>query len=115
MPHKITHYGTKNPSAGKFALKSEDVQSLYKMNPQVVFFKGIDLHDYDLHSKDSSDTDASSETEDNKLPKPLMSLFNPECVNFSEDKIKSEGELRYQNYKETYTQNDDMKKQKSNP
>ena len=87
MPHKITHYGTKNPSEGKFPLKSEDVQSLYKMNPQVVFFKGIELHDYDLNSKDSSD--ASSETEDNKLPKPLMSLFNPEYVNFSEDKIKS--------------------------
>ena len=37
VPHKITHYGTKNPPAGKFPLKSEDVRSLYKSNPQVVF------------------------------------------------------------------------------
>ena len=48
VPHKITHYITKNPSAAKFPLKSELVQSLYKINPQAVFFKGIDLHDYDI-------------------------------------------------------------------
>ena len=40
VPHKIAHYPTKNPSAGKFTLKSEDVQSLYKINPQAVFFQG---------------------------------------------------------------------------
>ena len=48
VPHEITHYTTKNPSAGKFPLKKELVQSLYKINPQAVFFKGIDLHDYDI-------------------------------------------------------------------
>ena len=37
VPHQIKHYGTKNPSAGKFPLKSEDVQSPYKINPQAVF------------------------------------------------------------------------------
>ena len=37
VSHKIRHYSTKNPSAGKFALKSEDLQSLYKINPQAVF------------------------------------------------------------------------------
>ena len=105
MSHKITPYGTKNPSAGKFPLKSEDVQSLYKINPQLVFFKGIDLHDYDISIKDSSDTD-TSETEENKFPEPLTSLFNPESINFPQDKINVEGELRYQNYKETYSKND---------
>ena len=70
VPHKITHYGTKNPSAGKFPLKSEGMQSLYEINPQAVFFKGIDLHDYDVNSKDSSDTDTSSRTEDNEFPEP---------------------------------------------
>ena len=88
MPHKITHYGTKNPSAGKFPLKSEEVQSSYKINPQAVFFKRIDLHDYDINSKYSSDTDMSSEMEDNEFPEPLTSLFNPESINFSEDKLK---------------------------
>ena len=70
VPHKITHYGTKNPSAGKFPLKSGDVKSLYKINPQAVFFKGIDLYDYDFNMQDSSDTDASSKTKDNKFPEP---------------------------------------------
>ena len=51
MPHKITHYGTKNPFGGKFPLKSEDIQSLYKINPQAVFFKGIDLHDYNINKQ----------------------------------------------------------------
>ena len=40
---------------------------------------------------------------DNKFPEPLTSLFNPESVNFSEDEIKAEGELRYQNYNETHS------------
>ena len=40
VPHKITNYSTKNPSAGNFPLKNEDVQSLYKINPQIVFFHG---------------------------------------------------------------------------
>ena len=40
VPHKITNYSTKNPSAGNFSLKNEDVQSLYKINPQIVFFHG---------------------------------------------------------------------------
>ena len=41
VSHKIANYGTKNSSAGKFPLKSEDVQSLYKINPQAVcFFHG---------------------------------------------------------------------------
>ena len=106
VPYKITHYGTKNPSAGNFSLKSEDVRSLYKINPQVVFFTGIDLHDYDINNKDSSDTGISSETEYNKFPEPLTLLFNPESINFPEDKIKAEGELWYQNYKQTYSQND---------
>ena len=97
MSHKIANYGTKNSSAGKFPLKSEDVQSLYKINPKTVFFffTEIDLHDYDINNKDSNDTDTSSETEDNKFPDPLTSLFNPENINFPEDKIKAEGELRY--------------------
>ena len=42
VPHKITPCGMKNPSAGKFPLKvplkSEDMQSLYKITPQAVFF-----------------------------------------------------------------------------
>ena len=42
VPHKITHYSMKNPSAGKFPLKvplkREDMQSLYKINPQAAFF-----------------------------------------------------------------------------
>ena len=59
------------------------------------FFTEIDLHDYDINNKDSNDTDTSSETEDNKFPDPLTSLFNPENINFPEDKIKAEGELRY--------------------
>ena len=70
VPHKITHYGTKNPPAGKFPLKSEDVRSLYKINPQDVFFKGIDPLDYDINNKDSSDTVTSSETEEDKFPEP---------------------------------------------
>ena len=90
VSHKITHYGTKNPSTGKFPLKSEDVQSLYKVNLQAVFFKGIDLHDYDINNKDSNPTDTSSETEENKFLEPLTSLFNPESINFAEDKIKAE-------------------------
>ena len=106
VPLKITHYGTKNSSAGKFPLKSEDVQSLYKINPQAVFIKRTDLHDYDTNNKDSNDTNASSETEENKFPEPLTSLFNPESINFPEYNIKAEGELQYQNYKETYSQND---------
>ena len=60
-----------------------------------VFFTEIDLHDYDINNKDSNDTDTSSETEDNKFTEPLTSLFNPESINFPEDKIKAEGELRY--------------------
>ena len=103
VPHKIKK--SKISSAGKFPLKSEDVQSPYKINPQAVFFKGIDLHDYDINNKDSSDTDTSSETKENKFPEPLTS-FNPEGINFPEDEIKAEGELWYQNYKETYSQND---------
>ena len=86
VPHKITHYGTKNPSAGKFPLKREDVQSLHKINPQAVFFKGIYLYDYDINNKASSDTDTSSETEENKFPEPLTSLFNSESINFPDDK-----------------------------
>ena len=82
------------------------MQSLYKINPQAVFIKRTDLHDYDTNNKDSNDTNASSETEENKFPEPLTSLFNPESINFPEDKIKAEGELQYQNYKETYSQND---------
>ena len=42
VAHKITHYSMKNPSAGKFSLKvplkREDMQSLYKINPQAAFF-----------------------------------------------------------------------------
>ena len=37
VPHQITHYDTKNPSAGKFPLKNQDVQSLHKINSQAVF------------------------------------------------------------------------------
>ena len=31
-------------------------------------------------------TDTSSETEENKFPEPLTSLFNSESINFPEDK-----------------------------
>ena len=106
VPHKTTHYGTKNPSAGKFPLKSEDVQRLYKINPLAVFYKGIDLYDYDIKSKDSSNTDTSPETKDNKFPKPLTLLFYPESINSPKDNIKAVRKLRYQNYKEVYSQND---------
>ena len=102
----LAHYSTKNSSAGKFPLKSEDVQNRHKINPQTAFSKVIYLHDYDIRNKDSSDTDASSRTEDNEFPEPLTSLFNPESINFPKDEIQAEGELRYQNYKETYSQND---------
>ena len=74
-----------------------------------VFFTGIDLHDfhdYDINNKDSSDIDASFETEDIKIHEPLTSSFNPESINFPEDKIKAGGEIRYQNYKESCSQND---------
>ena len=70
VPHKIANYGTKNPSAGKFPLNIEDVQSLYKINPEAVFFAGIDLHYFDINNKNSSDTDTSFEPEDNKFPEP---------------------------------------------
>ena len=93
VPHKITNYSTKNPSAGKFPLKSEDVQSLYKIKPKAVFFTGIDLNDCDINNKNST-TDMSSETEDKIFPEPLTLLFNPKSINFPEDKIKDEGKLR---------------------
>ena len=48
----------------------------------LLFFTGIDLHDHDINKKNSSDTDRSSERENNKFPEPLMSLFNPENINF---------------------------------
>ena len=67
--------------------------------------KGIDLHDHDINIKDSSDTDMSSETEDDEFPEPLISSFNSESIKFPEDKIKTEGELRWENYKEVF-QND---------
>ena len=102
----LAHYGTKNSSAEKFPLKSEDVQSRHKINAQAAFSKVIDLHDYHISNKDSSDTDTSSRTEDHEFPEPLTSLFNPESINFPKDEIKAEGELWYQNYKETYSQND---------
>ena len=102
----LAHYGTKNSSAGKFPLKSEDVKNRHKINAQAAFSKVIDLHDYDICNKDSSDTDTSSRKEDNKFPEPLTLLFNPESINFPKYEIKAEGELRYQNYKETYSQND---------
>ena len=70
VPHKIANYGTKNPSAGKFPLNIEDVQSLYKINPEAVFFAGIDLHYFDINKKNSSDTDTSFEPKDNKFPEP---------------------------------------------
>ena len=102
----LAHYGRKNSSAGNFPSTSEDVQNRHKINAQTAFSKVIDLYDYDISNKDSSDTDTSSRTEDNEFPEPLTSLFNPESINFPKDEIKAEGELRYQNYKETYSQND---------
>ena len=45
--------------AENFSVKSEGVQSLYKINSQAIFFTGIGLHDYDINNIDSSDTDTS--------------------------------------------------------
>ena len=113
MPHKITNYCTKNPSAGKFPLKSGDEQSLYKINPQAIFLTRIDLCDYDINNKNFSDIDTSSETEDSQFPEPLTSLFNPESiklklkVNFDTKTIKKHiPKMITTSY---------MKKQKSNP
>ena len=78
MPHKITHYGRKNPSRRKFSCKSDRFQ----------------WHRY------------LSGTKEKKFPEPLTSLFTPESINFPEDKIKPEGELQYQSYNETHSQND---------
>ena len=47
----------------------------------------------------------SSATED-KLPEPLTSLFNLASVNFSDTELKNECGLRYQRYRDAYTQNE---------
>ena len=49
VPHKITHYGTKNTSAGKSPLKVKMCKVFIKLIHSL-FFKGIDLHDYDIIS-----------------------------------------------------------------
>ena len=85
------------------------------------FLKRIDFHDHDVNNKDLSDTDTSSETDEKRFPEQLKSLFNLENIKFPEDKSKAESELRYQKYKETYSQNncntlyEKKKKKKSNP
>ena len=81
------------------------LQSLYRINRQVVFLKRIDFHDCDVNNKDLSDTDTSSETDEKRFPEQLKSLFNLENIKFPEDKIKAESELRYHNYQEIYSQN----------
>lgn len=44
----------------------------------------------------------SSETEDDEFPEPLISSSSCESIKFPEDKIKTEGELRWENYKELF-------------
>ena len=43
----LEHYGTKNPFAGKFPLRHVQIQNLFNINPEAVFFfKIIDTEEF---------------------------------------------------------------------
>ena len=80
----LKHYGTKNPFAGKFPLRHEQVQNLFNINSEAAFFKGMNTEEFT-----GSVQQTSFETED-KLPEPLTSLSNPASINFSDRELKNE-------------------------
>ena len=85
----LKHYGTKNPSAEKFPLCHEQVQNLFNINPEAVFFKRIDTEEFSSSAKATGHAQqTSSETED-KLLEPLTVLFNPASITFLDTEIKA--------------------------
>ena len=120
-----THYAIRNVSAGTNPITTEDLKQLHKCNSKLALFSAIDTSEFisaELDSpRDDSDTDTSSETEENTIPDPLTSIFDPTVINMPEAELKVIARERFAEYSRSFkpehyqTLHEITKEQSANP
>ena len=89
--------------AGEVPLTKEELNDLYAINTEAVFFTAIDKTDFLTEIEaESSQTDTGSELEF-ELPEPLVSLFDRTAINISNENLKTLCNKKYELYQKAYS------------
>ena len=76
------HYATKHPQLEDYPLSEDELRRIYHTDPDIALFKSLDTSDFitaNSITRNDSETNTSSETDENVIPEPLTSLFDPNC------------------------------------
>ena len=100
------HYSCNDPTTGQHALSAEHLKTLYELTPKSAFFTSVCTAEYASdNSRMDSDTDSDTENDDNCLPEPLTSMFDPTAIGISGSELVTRSECLYKAYCESHGQN----------
>ena len=107
MKRTSKHFSFRDPTVGPSGISKEKIKKLYDIYPEAALFTSIDTHDFDgthLTTSINSDTDSCSENEDNEIPEPVTSLYDPACINLIPEQLAQLSSKRYEEFSRTYSQ-----------
>lgn len=98
---KEAPYSSKDPKIHGDSVTIERLQQLKKIAPKAAVFFSIAESDEDT---DSSGTDTGDEDEQNSIPEPLTSLFQPSAINDTKEELEHHTKKLYYFHERSYCQ-----------
>ncbi|KAK6169729.1 hypothetical protein SNE40_020722 [Patella caerulea] len=102
------NYSFNDPTNG---ISKEKLRKLHSIYDKAVIFTTISEHDIfeninaiNTSKNSSSDTDSDQENDDNVLPEPITSLYDPTAINLEKKELIEFSEKQYHLYTQTYPQ-----------
>ena len=108
-PVSSDHFSVKDPTAGDSGISRDKLKELHQIYSQAAVFTSIYKGDIDDNlvaqcSSSNSDTDSDTETDENFLPEPLTSLFDPTAINLDPESLGSLSQQLYSDFENSYPQ-----------
>ena len=104
--NETKHYSCSDPTKTRNPISNEKLKDLYRIYPQAAIFTSLDVTSFQSVNEGTasvtcdigSDTDSDTENENNIIPEPLVSLFDPTAINMDESELKVKSKILYQQY-----------------
>ena len=111
--NETKHYSCSDPTKTRNPISNEKLKDLYRIYPQAAIFTSLDVTSFQSVNEGTasvtcdigSDTDSDTENENNIIPEPLVSLFDPTAINMDESELKVKSKILYQQYVASNYQN----------
>ena len=108
-PVTSDHFSVKDPTAGGSGISQEKLKELHQIYSDAAVFTSIYKGDIDdnlvpRQSGSNSDTDSDTETDENFLPEPLTSLFDPTAINLDPKSLANLSQQLYRDFENSYPQ-----------